>query len=72
MESMQRIFVMNIEMLELLNHGPVRQTHMQVVQNSKAIHQMVNDNDRKVARQMAGLVNPLSRKKSAGTAFERE
>ena len=72
MKSMQKTFVMNMEFLELLDHGHVRQAHAQVVQNSKAIHQMVNDNDWKVAWQMTGLVDPLSRKKFAGTAFERE
>ncbi len=71
-KSMQRTFVMNMEVLELFDHGHVRQAHAQGVQNSKAIHQMVNDDDRKVARQTTGLVKPLSRKKFAGTVFERE
>ncbi len=72
MKSMQRVYVQHMEVIELLDAGKVRCAHAQAVQNAKFAEQFAHDSSWRVAWQMCGLKDPLSRRRFAGTAHELE
>ena len=73
MKSMQRCFIQDVCVLDLMEQGLYREAHAQVVQNAKSKHQMSLDGGSwRVAWQFSGLADPLTKKKWAGTARELE